>query len=64
MSDGWKKWIVAACIALAAGPAIAQEKSAIIIDGTTWLGSTALERRAFLVQERAYTSPIWYTPGG
>jgi Na+-transporting NADH:ubiquinone oxidoreductase subunit NqrB len=47
MSNGWKKWLVGACIAAAAAQVIARES--IVVDGSHWMNASAAERRAFLI---------------
>lgn len=47
--NGLKGWIVLACIALATGQAMAQERKSIVADGKQWMSASASERRAFLI---------------
>jgi len=46
----WKKWLVIACMACVAAPALAQSKNdGLVVTGNDWMSSSAAERKAFLV---------------
>jgi hypothetical protein len=49
MRASWKHWVAVACVAVAATPAFAQKKDALVVDGNDWMSATVTERQAFLV---------------
>jgi hypothetical protein len=50
MMRSWKKWLVIACMACVAAPALAQSKNdGLVVNGNDWMSSSSAERKAFLV---------------
>jgi hypothetical protein len=50
MKRSWKQWLVIACMATVAVPALAQSRNdALVVTGTDWMASSSAERKAFLV---------------
>jgi len=50
MKRSWKQWLVIACMATVAVPALAQSKNdGLVVTGNDWMSSSVAERKAFLV---------------
>ena len=50
MKRSWKHWLVIACMATVAVPALAQSKNdGLVVTGNDWMSSSVAERKAFLV---------------
>jgi len=50
MERSWKRWLVIACMATVAVPALAQsENDELVVNGNDWLSVSMAERKAFLV---------------
>lgn len=49
MNFGWKHWIAAFCLAVAASPVFAQKANSLVVDGSDWMSASVIERRAFLI---------------
>jgi hypothetical protein len=50
MKRSWKQWLVIACVATVAVPALAQSKNdELVVNGKDWMSASVAERKAFLV---------------
>jgi hypothetical protein len=50
MKRSWKQWLVIACMAGVAAPALAQSKNdELVVNGNDWMSASVAERKAFLV---------------